>query len=1392
MPTAKGKGGAAAHRYRPASEYDDATLAQKREYWRNKKREQRARLSERRGKPAHASQGETPPRLNAPAGANSCLSDAISVSCSPLKGNDSFSCAPHSQNTEVGILFKDNESQDGKWLQAAELGEVLPPLPASHPVSAKPAGGNTAALKHPAVRGALRMAVTSAASSGSQPNTSSSVPPVRATPTLNGSSTTAAPQPFVSMQGAFVPKPQDKAQTTPPAQPRGSPTRVTAGIAPVSSPCGPGSIKTEGTTVSPPPQAGTSALVVAQRAKGNAHPSLESEEEKAAKRREIWRIKKREQRAKLAARLPKNRERERGAEAALHEETAPGSRGRMVLHPCQPGLRGPIQRRRAGPVACSSVKQERDELQSGAAAVAVGNLQRDPAKSPHGNHIMQSIPVDGALVRRRLDSLRKPQNHVYLNSVTRGMARCKTPRQRFIDAQKTFMHLRNLRCKSPFVSSVFGPRGMPRIDPNDTPEQIIAKRREYWRLKKREQRAKLSVEVKARLKEKDSLMRRVKRYQHILEEMRKARAPARSVGGALTHASETIGGFIKEDGTLTVNIPQNPANYVSATNKSEEVCRVVPKNQPTAKHRGVGPVRVKPPPSSLGPPQVKVSFPLAGQSANKPPSLLSIRPHAHLESTTLPDPQPLAVQSAGQLTLSHPHTAQDSLSPGPAAGPAAGPALGGCVMKMAVSCSAPSLPGLSLDPGLTEEVKMAKKREYWRMKKREQRAARAFCLKQGVFQSRAFSALQRIKAQKQAPVPPVPLCPVSCPASAQPLPPDGASVTPEVKQEGRSLPAPDLSSQPDPAVCPDVKPPPPSPPPPELDPALTADSQATTLLAVASMKKLLEESLSTVTDGSQTDIKVEASDEASDEDIKPHLPQLFLDSDDMSPVTADLTLQMRDWQPEDGDVDGDVAQEPISPQLDQSFFIGETSPPLPPTCESSSQTPSSFILTPDGPSSPHLHLENSPETPGLHGVPAASPDRRQDEPQRRPPDGGPPPPPAQSSLQRKREYWKLMKRQQRARLKAHQKDRSRESSQRTRPRNTRTPGLVTIMPKQPVAPPPLAAAAAGSIPAVLLVSRPAVPAPRSPDSLLQLPSPGTDGNSAALQLSPVKEWTCPPEWTCEGADAAPSPPTLKPPDNPLSSINLQPIEPPGPSPPAVLSPIRIPSPQPQSPAHTLPSPPARPPPASTLAPPKPVPGESQEDFLRRKREYWRIKKKEQRARKASQQKDSPPKMASSSSSRPVLLPAEDPHPQDCEQWAESEDPQRIMSVAMDGGPGGFSYTDYPVPAGDEPDVLFSELDGAGGDEAPVSDGVWRSRYLMDHDPLNQLLVCMVCGELQYSHGLEGVRAHIDEAHPHTLGLDPAHRRRILEAWDEQVSRRERFFTSQLQQHGGALADSQRN
>ncbi|XP_019714105.1 uncharacterized protein C11orf84 homolog [Hippocampus comes] len=113
-----------------------------------------------------------------------------------------------------------------------------------------------------------------------------------------------------------------------------------------------------------------------------------------------------------------------------------------------------------------------------------------------------------------------------------------------------------------------------------------------------------------------------------------------------------------------------------------------------------------------------------------------------------------------------------------------------------------------------------------------------------------------------------------------------------------------------------------------------------------------------------------------------------------------------------------------------------------------------------------------------------------------------------------------------------------------------------------------------------------------------------------------------------------------------------------------------------------------------------------------------------------------------------------------------------------------------APLQDE--LLSADAERTPGEEDPVSEGTWRNFYLMDYDPINQLLVCMACGEQQHSHSPEGALAHIDEAHPHTRALEPAERRRILEAWDEQVSRRERFFTRQLQRRAATPAETYSN
>lgn len=1051
------------HRYRPASEYDDATLAQKREYWRTKKREQRARLSERRGKPTQDTRGKKHLYPNAPASVKSGLSGPFTAVSSPLSSNYGLdktannSPASQSRTSGGGSSVEDTECQKERWLETMNLNKVLsqfPPSSSPCSVSAKAAGGKTTTAKC-LTRSAASKAVTSPTPSRTQLNTSSSVPQVRVTKIINGSSAKKTPQPCVSMQAATQNhfKTQHMAQVAFSIQP----TNVNTCRLLASSPCATISIKTEGTAANTRTQSGTkSALVTSQRAKGvsDSQPFLESEEERAAKRREHWRIKKREQRAKMAARLAKARERTQGTEVILQRHTAQKTGlvgGSIFQRQCPPRVK----------TSYTSTKRGNSKLQIGSASSALVNLRAEQTKGKKGKSTTQT-PIAG-------ESLRKLPGCVQISNISRGIARCKTPRQKFIEAQKNLTNQRNTRRKTPFLSSVFGTRNIPQIDPTDTPEQIIAKRREYWRIKKREQRAKLSLEVKVRLKEKDSLMRRVKRYQKILEEMRRARALTQSAGGALAHASETIGGFIKEDGTLTVSVPQVSTCHNPAAHKSKKELHAVSNNGPIskphqqadAKRRSIAPFhgnQLLPP---LCPSQVKVSLPLSGQFVNKSPRLLSIRPRTQLECTAVPNSHSVAIQTVGQLTLTHPQATQNGWS-------TAGSNNSGCVMKMAVSNSVPA--ALSLDPELTEEERMAKKREYWRIKKREQRAVRAARLKQGVLQARVSAALQKRRALKQVEETTAPSGRrlTSHTQNAQPLPKNSVPIGPhssEIKQDNEPAPTVDLNSQSEQAICPDIKPPasPVSPPAPqqEPDPSLNADSQATTLLAVASMKKLLEESLSTVTEckSEQSDVKVESVEEASQPEVKPNLTSLFFEKDEVVPIGADLMLEIKSWET---DTDVLLPAGAASPHLKDISQNDATLPPLPssseaelhPVNEHSSSTPSDFVAKPvdasGGQSLPHRtqrlcskkadHQTCFPEPPKLHHLPMDQQCEQQCQALEQcqynssssaqrfcrvmTEHGG------LTSLQRKREYWKLMKRQQRARLKARQTERQGEGSSR--------------------------------------------------------------------------------------------------------------------------------------------------------------------------------------------------------------------------------------------------------------------------------------------------------------------------------------------------------------------------
>uniref|UniRef100_A0A4W3ISW6 SPIN-DOC-like zinc-finger domain-containing protein n=1 Tax=Callorhinchus milii TaxID=7868 RepID=A0A4W3ISW6_CALMI len=64
---------------------------------------------------------------------------------------------------------------------------------------------------------------------------------------------------------------------------------------------------------------------------------------------------------------------------------------------------------------------------------------------------------------------------------------------------------------------------------------------------------------------------------------------------------------------------------------------------------------------------------------------------------------------------------------------------------------------------------------------------------------------------------------------------------------------------------------------------------------------------------------------------------------------------------------------------------------------------------------------------------------------------------------------------------------------------------------------------------------------------------------------------------------------------------------------------------------------------------------------------------------------------------------------------------------------------------------------------------WRGEYLMAYDGVNHGLLCMVCGSTLATMKLSTIKRHIHQRHPHSLRLDPADKRNVLEAWSRLVS-----------------------
>lgn len=781
-------------------------------------------------------------------------------------------------------------------------------------------------------------------------------------------------QPHVAVQKSSAGKVQHMAQISFRIQPKHLSTSANAGVIHIS-PDAPAFVQPEDRVMNTTPQTGTkSALIASQRAKGadKSQSSLETEE-RAAKRREHWRIKKREQRAKLAARL---KWREVTPGVALQRQTATQTglidgAGLQGFTP-KPLLRGGGHKQYPSD----------DRLQAGGEGLApvISEEERIKEEKSNSESKRQAALVSEVSLRKR-----KLPSCADLSNVSSGISQYKTPRQRLAEAQRNLA--RNTRRKTALH------KGIPKMEPNSTYEQIIAKQREYWRLKKREQRAKLSFKGKVRLKENYS--KTMKFHQHLQED--KAR-----LGNARIPipVPETIGGFIKEDGTVTVNVPAQNTE-VCELKEEHRVCsenNFVKKTHQSDKNwRSLAPVHVNPAPPALHPPQVKVTAKRphcrpSGRSTNGPESAEV----SHLHS---------AVQTVGTFII-NPLTPQNG-----------GLKLGGCVLKMAVSNSGSVAP--SVDAQSTEKERIARKREYWRLKKRQQRAACAARMKHSLLLAR--SVLEKKNGPDQ-------LSWSSHRQGRSPnghFPDDSMQPTPNrspIKEESQSLANHSRSSQTLEATSDGIKLPssPESHPVPQPEPELALNPDTNSEISSESVK---------------SEIKTEAGEESLELDVAP-----------------DLTVMV--FEDKESFIDPHPKAESES-SATISYFPSSCDEDLIPICEGSFQGSMNAVngaepsLSPEDQEprifdkNPSHQNNSSPEPPNLCQPPLDILHQCQEadlcQIKSSPPQTVGSTGTKQSGLTgllKQREYWKLIKRQQRARLKARKSEPRGECSNPLSQRNT--------------------------------------------------------------------------------------------------------------------------------------------------------------------------------------------------------------------------------------------------------------------------------------------------------------------------------------------------------------------
>ncbi|KAL2079323.1 hypothetical protein ACEWY4_025067 [Coilia grayii] len=1564
MATAKG---CRTQRYRPACEYDNATLAKKREYWRTKKREQRAKVAAVKKKlgvenavvcdarrnvlGAHVQNAASRPTLLNSDGSyqtNPCDSSESSVftPCRSEQGAKtggsealtSGACVPGSSRN----LQNASTGQKARWFHNIKLNRVLPKFP-DRPGASQGSAESCRKMVRMSTTGPSFASNSPAKSNGSLLNTHAPVPAVRVTVHPATTVNHRPPNRRVATNKSFLcnqslsPKgssglndhkrPQVGAQSPHKAVPPSVTTKV--GISVKRCPPEVRSVNTKTT----PRALGTKIA----RPLGQ---TPETEEERAAKRREVWRLKKREQRANKAAKLAKERERmsrtnvppkqvarptcvdlntpsqwkQGHTRQAVHQPRLPAPPMQRQNHTLTlpgpgsgPGLR-PISKSTNTALTKTPPLSNCITIDPGPPSVVVktGGLKQSRAYFTPSTATATCAVSNNMNLGPGVSYASRVVTGAQFSHAARSIVRPKMQTNKFVRTQRFLAQRNTWMSFSSF-----------RENPEETAEEKMARKREYWRIKKREQRARLSTEVKAKLRERDSLLRRVKRYQSILEEMRRARAanqkgqhPPRGNSVTNTNTStgaplEPIGGFIKEDGTVTISIPTPssvPPSAVGTKAGAEKVFTSNPLPSPIPRghvstSRGGGGfschVNVNPPPLQRRAVQMKNTHP-GRVSVQTPPKLVCIRPrgvsnnHQNKFTGQMPGMTKIAV-SASNSGQSMIHATTNLRRVGSVARPVG---------------RAPVAVQPNPNQALTEEQRIAQRREYWRIKKREQRAKRAARLRQGLLRGRALAAKRRRQNQIPEPSPSTgsqtttttttttttitpPAVTVNNSSCTLPTPPSMPTPLPEekVKQEQDLSLQEDVSAPLEQPVCSDIKPSLtlPAETQSEVEPSGGTDTQATTLLAVASMKKLLEESLCTVesadTPETTANIKVEAPLCKTEEDLLPVEPSVMPDikqDPTLEPVKESVEADMPASICFSAEITHLQTNEnsgcnsppplshfpPLNPQCSQEIPPPTYAPSCPdPLTSSAAATPTSFCSPQQSPTCTQtLTALASPQTMqgqchtgttlrpscAMKTLNQQAPGLQKQHEAQASDDG--------SILQRKREYWRFMKRQQRARkaqekrgipsrklgTKTHQAPNFVSVAQRPLESSYRNPSLPLNKPLPtacalqsrthlaPVNPSPS-----------LHVVRPPAPDVHRQQNLRQYGLPPSD-RSLATQRSPQAR--CAPRAdisslpSCRHAPppppvgsrevppppmqqrAAPPVPSGETTGGPLLLVESSQRDPLAPGhvpgvrrwslqvqsvksahPPASLA-------HPSATTHHHSSEPVSPmgPPLTTtnnnrwpakhvdaLGPHKRTQGavEDDDEVMRRKREYWRVKKKEQRARKAAREKGlgQVTTMAPPPPWEPVLPTTQNQLPhnvqsQGSKQWFK-EETDVASSSSMDTDLGYLGMPSHAEPMTDKAELAFQKYHDDDADCAgPISVDAWRSRYLMDYDPVNQLLVCMVCGEQQYSYSPEGARAHIEEAHPETLSLGQQQRQRLQDAWDQQVAQREQFFTSQLQQH----------